>query len=181
LPLHDQASSGTADLSIPVNFPNDEKIAAFRADSDGQRSATLCSLRDWLVGLEDAGQDVATLDFACHEVTAQVQKDSAGDILGRSFNVKAKEQCAFVPTATPRKLKSSNPPNWEDAGSYVIAGGADGWDLQASGCHKLGYLQLFPRWLCTRNEQMQAVTPEKPGIFFTGPVEFKKGQLVQLA
>lgn len=166
---------------MPVQFPNDEKIAAWRFDSDGQRTSKVCSLRNWLIDLESQGQDVATLDFACHEVSAQVQKDGAGDVLGRAFDVKVKEQCVFVPAPTPRKLKSATPPNWEDAGSFVIAGGPGSWELQSSGEHKLGYVQVMPRWMTTRSEQMQAITPEKPGIYITGPLEFKKGTLVQLA
>ena len=169
------------DGAIAVDFQDDEKIAAFRLDSDGQRSSRLCSLREWLIDLESKGQDVTTLDFACHEVSAKVQKDGAGDVLGRAFDVKGKEQCIFLPGPTPRKLKSATPPNWEDAGSFVIPGISDAWELQAGGGHKLGYVHLKPRWLTTRNEQMQAITPEKPGIYFTGPLEIKKGMLVQLA
>lgn len=166
------------DGAISVQFPDDEMIAAFRSDSDGQRTSRLCSLRDWLVDLESKGQDVTTLDFACHEVSAKVNRDGAGDVLGRAFDVKVKEQCIFIPGQTPRKIKSATPPNWEDAGSFVITGGPDGWD---GGSHKLGYVQIKPRWLTTKNEQMQAITPEKPGIYFTGPLEIKAGTLVQLA
>jgi hypothetical protein len=147
-----------------VNFDSDEKVVAFRKET-GINVSTCASLRDWLVSLEEEGQDIASLDIACHDVKAVVKKDEAGDVLGRVFDVQVKEECVFMPAPTPRKMGSATAPTWEDAGSFAITGAADGWELAAGGHHKLGYLQLLPRWLTTRNEQMQAVTPEKPGVY----------------
>ena len=168
-------------MSIPVQFSDDEKVAAFRSDGEGQRTSKLCTLRDCLLALEEKGQDVTGLDFACHEVTPQVQKDAAGDVLGRAFEIKVKEPCVFVPAATPRKVNSSNPPNWEDAGSYCLMQQMASWNMQSDGRHQAGLVQIIPRWLSTVSEQMQAITPEKPGIYLAGPVEFPAGSLIQLA
>jgi len=166
---------------MPVHFDSDETVAAFRKETDALNVSKCTSLRDWLVSLEEDGQDVASLDVACHEVSAVVKKDEAGDVLGRAFTVQVKEVCVFLPSPTPRKIGSANAPTWEDAGSFAVTGKADGWELAAGGQHKLGYLQVIPRWLTTRNEQMQAVTPEKPGLYFACPVQLQGGKLIQLA
>ena len=46
LPL-DQAAAAAKDLSIPIQFPDDEATAAFRKDADSQRSSTVTSMREW--------------------------------------------------------------------------------------------------------------------------------------
>ena len=180
LPL-DQAAEAAKGSSIPVQFLDDEATAAFRKDSDSQRSSTVTSMREWLLAQEEAGLDVSALDFACHEVVPVIKKDAAGDVLGRMYQVSVKEQCVFVPAATPRKLNSGNPPTWEDAGSVVILKNLSAWNLLGNCCHQAGILKVVARWQCTANEQMQAITPEKPGIYLVCPVQLKAGVLVQLA
>ena len=169
------------DSSIPVQFLDDEATAAFRKVVDSQRSSTATSMPEWLLAQEDAGLDVTTLDVACHEVKPVVKKDAAGDILGRMFQVAVTEQCVFVPALTPRKLNSGNPPNWEDAGSLVVLKNLSAWNLDGSCCHQAGVLKILARWQSAPTEHMQAITPEKPGIYLACPLELKAGVMVQLA
>ena len=177
----DEAAMGVKETGFAMDFLDDEKVAAFRTESEAQRASTLCRVRDWLLKLEESGQDIKGVDFACHDVTPLVQKDAAGDVLGRAYTIKVKEPCVFVPTPTPRKVNSANPPSWEDAGSLIVLDNLANWNAQSNGCHSAGFLQILPRWLSRSNEQMQAITPEKPGIYVTGPLLFKAGSLVQLA
>ena len=59
-------------------------------------------------------------------------------------------------------------------------GKAPGWDL-AKGTHSKGNLRIAERWLHSVSEQSQSLSPEKPGIFATVPLELKQEALVQLA
>ena len=105
---------------MPVGFHEDTKEAFFRTDGDGQETCKGMPLRHWLVQLEQAGADIQALDFACHSVKPGTEKDAAGDAKARVFKVEKKNECVFVPTPTPRKVGSTKPPTWEDAGSLVI-------------------------------------------------------------
>ena len=65
----------TPEKVLPIGFTEDVQSAAFRSDKDPQKANILSPLRDWLLSLEAAGQDIQSLEFACHTVEPSVSKD----------------------------------------------------------------------------------------------------------
>jgi len=100
-------------------------------------------------------------------------QDSAGDAQSRTFELTKKSNCVFQPVATPRKVQSSKPPTWEDAGS-LIAVGKTMTQLAA------GEIRVVPHWMVSNSNQGFALNPEKPGIYVATDVVIPAGKIAKL-
>ncbi|CAE7480056.1 unnamed protein product [Symbiodinium sp. CCMP2592] len=169
---------------MDIGFGSDEDMCGARKLSDNKPEISpLMTLRSHLQLMEDKKMDVTSIEFACHKLKPKVAKDSAGDAQDRVFEVKKCDPCVFVPQPTPRKMTNKKAqPDWDDVGSIALTSPDTkaAWNLK-DGSHAEGLVFFKQRWVLMDNDQGLSFNPEKPGIYFTGPVKIESKKLVRVA
>ncbi|CAJ1379504.1 unnamed protein product [Effrenium voratum] len=157
-----------------VGFSNDEVMGHFRKGEEPGESAE--TLRSFLSKLESGGKDISSLEIACHKVEPKIEKDAAGDVTKRAFEVKDASAIVFSPQPAPRKVASSKPPTWEDAGSLLFAASSSVLEE----FKKQELIVLGQRWAVTSSEQSWGMNPDKPGLYPACELEVPAGKIAKL-
>ncbi|CAE7443228.1 unnamed protein product [Symbiodinium sp. CCMP2592] len=160
---------------MDVGFGSDVDMCGARKLSDNKPEISpLKTLRTHLQWMEEKKMDVTSIEFACHKLKPKVEKD-------RVFDVKKCDPCVFIPQPTPRKMTNKKAqPDWDDVGSIALTSPDTkaAWNLK-DGSHVEGLVSLKQRWVLMDNDQGLTFNPEKPGIYFTGPIKIEAKKLVR--
>ena len=125
-----------------------------------------CPLSEFVEYLEENG--VSDFTFACHEVTFGTEED-----MEAPMSIKVKEKCSFEPLPYPSAEKS--PPQHHNFGSKIPKTKVD-WktgDVNVL-CH------VKSHWKYDDTNQMQGVSPGRPGVFAKKSMHMKKGKVYAL-
>ena len=131
-------------------------------------------------GLAPLGEILTALDnptVECHDIEPKFINNYEQTIVAQDYAVKCSKVCSYSPMKIPKEFGE----DWENAGTRLFLGTAiKKWNMETRE-HKAGRLVVHFRLNHQGNNQLQGMSPVKPGICLKALVKVKANTIRQWA